>query len=819
MGLFNTIRSVYGEEIRGRVLALEKLHKSLASIRNRMIFLLECRRQRIIPSHIQGNFKCLQSLYATNHPFNNKIHNIQLRFANSTLNLEIHITVWSVKNIERQIADMSATLSENMDHHHWNSLTNTINKSYSYRFVNIKNRNRRKLHNLVQRNNNLNNLTTNKNSILNLTNYTLPDAVTNFLQFSPSCAINNFSSVSFLQLIKDLEYAIVCKGLGDQANRARAQCTNILMNYKHKTRPISYKYTHAQLLRQFRITKLFLKQNPQLLVTHSDKGKLTVILTRQQYDSKMLELLNDTVTYKTIQKDPTPQIINKVNNLVKEWVDCGIIAPTLANKYKSSNANISRIYGLVKAHKANHPVRPIISYVGSPFYAMSRLLVDLLKHAVPTKYSIKNSFEFVEKIKDVTIPSGHVLVSFDVTSMYTNITMPLIVKSFSTLNIVPPSSYLFSDAIYKTEILNVLNLIMQSNCFKYNNSFYSQIQGLAMGSPISPTIASIAMHFVIEAAITQLDFCPPFLYIYADDILTLLPSDKIQSTLNIFNSIDKKIKFTMEEEQNSQIPFLDVLVIRLNDNLRTKWYKKPYSSNRILHYGSCHSRSQILASALSLKHRIFTLSHPSYHNTNANTIRDILNKNGYPNNIINRILTNTPRNATSSFTSNEPPTNDLTQYFKFPYVDGLSDRIRYVLKKYNIRLAYYPPTKISHIYSHLKPKCSVTDMSGVVYKIPCMDCDLHYIGTTKNKLVSRLKQHANDCRLVNALRPNKTALSQHHFQFGHSFDFDSVTVLDIEPIHRKRYISEALHIKHSTHSINFQTDTQQLSQIYSGLLR
>ena len=110
-------------------------------------------------------------------------------------------------------------------------------------------------------------------------------------------------------------------------------------------------------------------------------------------------------------------------------------------------------------------------------------------------------------------------------------------------------------------------------------------------------------------------------------------------------------------------------------------------------------------------------------------------------------------------------------------------------------------------------------MSGVVYKIPCMDCDLHYIGTTKNKLVSRLKQHANDCRLVNALRPNKTALSQHHFKFGHSFDFDSVTVLDIEPIHRKRYISEALHIKHSTHSINFQTDTQQLSQIYSGLLR
>ena len=83
--------------------------------------------------------------------------------------------------------------------------------------------------------------------------------------------------------------------------------------------------------------------------------------------------------------------------------------------------------------------------------------------------------------------------------------MPLITRSFTGIDIVAPPSYLFSNAIYKTEILDTLELIMQSNCFKYNDTYYSQVQGLAMGSPIAPTLANIAMHFVIETALRKLD--------------------------------------------------------------------------------------------------------------------------------------------------------------------------------------------------------------------------------------------------------------------------------------------------------------------------
>ena len=200
-------------------------------------------------------------------------------------------------------------------------------------------------------------------------------------------------------------------------------------------------------------------------------------------------------------------------------------------------------------------------------------------------------------------------------------------------------------------------------------------------------------------------------------------------------------------------------------------------------------------------------------------MHNILKKNGYPDIVINKLFRNTPQNNTENSKFSEQLPGDELQFFRFPFIDKLSKNIQFVLKKYDIRLAFYPTTKISHIYTNLKSKYDITDISQVIYKIPCMNCDLHYIGTTKNKLGRRLKQHANDCKLTNAQIPNKTALAQHHFQFGHHFNFDSATILDVEPIHRKRYLSEAIHIRHSTHSVNFNTDTQQLSHIYVGLLR
>ena len=162
--------------------------------------------------------------------------------------------------------------------------------------------------------------------------------------------------------------------------------------------------------------------------------------------------------------------------------------------------------------------------------------------------------------------------------------------------------------------------------------------------------------------------------------------------------------------------------------------------------------------------------------------------------------------------------NTNKQYSRFPYIVGLSEPIKKLLQKVDIKLSFYPLLKISSLYSNLKEKQKITDLSSIVYKIPCHDCSKSYIGTTKNKLSKRLKQHTNDCKISNAFKPNRTALAAHHFSYGHNFDFDKTTLIHRENISKKRYLTESLHILLEPKKVNFKTDTQDLSQIYAGLL-
>ena len=53
-----------------------------------------------------------------------------------------------------------------------------------------------------------------------------------------------------------------------------------------------------------KVTKLFLQKNSELFITKADKGNVTVILNRSDYNEKMFKLLNDNYTYKEINYNP-----------------------------------------------------------------------------------------------------------------------------------------------------------------------------------------------------------------------------------------------------------------------------------------------------------------------------------------------------------------------------------------------------------------------------------------------------------------------------------------------------------------------------------
>ena len=91
-----------------------------------------------------------------------------------------------------------------------------------------------------------------------------------------------------------------------------------------------------------------------------------------------------------------------------------------------------------------------------------------------------------------------------------------------------------------------------------NDGYYQQIDGLAMGSPPAPLLANGWMH-KFDPIIR--DDAPLFAR-YMDDHLRNIKANKVQEKLVQINSLHPSLKFTMEGEHDSSLPFLDMLIKR-----------------------------------------------------------------------------------------------------------------------------------------------------------------------------------------------------------------------------------------------------------------
>jgi len=86
-----------------------------------------------------------------------------------------------------------------------------------------------------------------------------------------------------------------------------------------------------------------------------------------------------------------------------------------------------------------------------------------------------------------------------------------------------------------------------------------------------------------ERALETLDLSLPFYFRYVDNIDMAILSDSITKTLNNFNSFHPKLQFTIEIG-GDRLNFLDVTIIKNNNNLEFNWYQKPTFSGRYLNY-------------------------------------------------------------------------------------------------------------------------------------------------------------------------------------------------------------------------------------------
>ena len=92
----------------------------------------------------------------------------------------------------------------------------------------------------------------------------------------------------------------------------------------------------------------------------------------------------------------------------------------------SRKTPIIKLYGLPKLHKPNIPMRPIVSFCGSPTYPLSKYLTNVLKPLTDqSRHKLQSTENFIDAIKTIQIPDDHKLASFDVKSLFTSISLQL----------------------------------------------------------------------------------------------------------------------------------------------------------------------------------------------------------------------------------------------------------------------------------------------------------------------------------------------------------------------------------------------------------
>lgn len=816
---FNQIRNTHGQNVITLMNEYDKHNMKLAKTTASIGFLEKCRQTGILPKFISSSTNAISSQFDTNSTISPNVESTIMHFHQKLLNLHIkenfvHKNGWTKKlghlntKIIEAINEECAELFLQQQQHKFTSQLQRNRAHLNTKFDKLFAAMKGKYY-----------LNTDEQMFKNLTEVEFPESTKWLIGLGPKFAIavaNN--EIPLIKIIAEVENILLRNTEETERDAKRVRVCHILKKGLHrKFEDVFLKTFIGNALKE---TQQFLKSHREIIIVKADKGNCSVAMLKSEYKEKMDILLSDTSTYEVLNKDPTTSLDNKHNELLKTLHREGTIEKSTLRCLTRHNFSIPKIYALPKIHKNNCPLRPIVSKVESVGADLIKFVTPLLKRLSNTKlYNIKNSFELLQRLENITINEDELMISLDVTSMFPSIPMQY------TLEKIESKLYetVFTGITSET-FLRIMRFVSQStNYFTYNNIFYRQKDGCPMGNGISPDIADFLLNSLLDFVTDKLGFEFKLLVKYVDDLLLIIPRRLLSEILDIFNGFHDNIQFTVEEEKDNKLAYLDVLLIRdeVNNRILTDFYYKPTASGRIINFYSQHPKHVIKNTAYNFISRVLSLSANQFHVKNKKYIVQTLKRNSFPENLIHSLISKfvaTNNNETSIDTVRLRP---RVTFSALSYVKGTSELISKTISDATLSVAYKPLKKLGDlVFTKLKDKVAVHDRHNIIYKIPCKGgegttCDQSYIGQTKNSLNHRLKEHKRDLKHCTTER---TALVKHFITDEHIPDFDNASVIDYEKNNNKRNVLEALHIV-SNKTYNYRRDTAGVCKFYHDLLR
>ena len=140
-----------------------------------------------------------------------------------------------------------------------------------------------------------------------------------------------------------------------------------------------------------------------------------VVMDKDEYKSKLDSIMSDTTKFEIVNRDPVKNLKVEVNSIIKSINrECKkrVLDPLIGE------FSPGYLYGTVKNHKANNPLRPIISQIPTPTVA-KQIKNKIITPYLPTKYMLSSTDDFLAILRDRN-PEG-LICSLDVESLFTNV--------------------------------------------------------------------------------------------------------------------------------------------------------------------------------------------------------------------------------------------------------------------------------------------------------------------------------------------------------------------------------------------------------------
>ena len=332
-----------------------------------------------------------------------------------------------------------------------------------------------------------------------------------------------------------------------------------------------------------------------VILQKTDKSKVFHLGKLDDYQKKSQEYMEKTQAYKCLSDhNPLPDLIQRTN---KYLLDLRLAKWITQKQYEMLSINpteveLAHLYYLPKAHKLGTPLRPIISSLKHPTTKISKYLDDLLRplfNKMAQQTTVESGFEL---LKQLHIWSEHnfqketLFCTIDVTDLYTMI--PQVEGVLSLKKMLDYLKLKQVDGLNVETIIRLSRFVMQNNYFSYNNRFYHQIRGGAMGSPLTLTMANCYMFFFEQSIRRQINNSNGLYLRYIDDIFLVInwPKRHLLKEIERWNTFDTNIK--LQANADFFTNFLDLSIENEEGQLITKVHHKPSYEPYYLPFSSVH---------------------------------------------------------------------------------------------------------------------------------------------------------------------------------------------------------------------------------------